>query len=213
MCTSLTSISELTEAIGEPSILIGHRIIADGDEKALFPEEAVHFQSAVSKVRRQSGAARLVARELLGRLGFRDAVILKAASGAPLWPEGIAGSLAHDQYTALAAVARKADYLALGVDIEPAEALPDNLVDLIATAAERSRYGQPFLRSRQLFAAKEAVYKAIYPLDGHFLDFHDIEVDLNMQMARTSYGRTAAIKVLSGSHVVALAFLKSAQPF
>src|SRR5262249_52829756 len=142
-------------------------------------------------------------------LGYKETPILKAASGAPVWPEGVSGSLAHDEHTALAAVARQADYLALGVDIEPAEALPDDLIDMIATAAERSAYGEPFLRSRQLFAAKEAVYKAIYPLDGCFLDFHDIEVNLETQTARTSHGRTAMVKVLTGNHVIALAFLKS----
>jgi 4'-phosphopantetheinyl transferase EntD len=206
------SIVALIEAIAEPSILIGYRTIVDGDEKALFPEEAVYFQSAIAKVRRQSGAARIVARKLLSRLGFKDMAILKASSGAPVWPEGAAGSLAHEEHIALAAVTRKADYLAVGVDIEPAEPLPDNLIDIIASPAERSRYGLAFLRGRQLFVAKEAVYKAIYPLDGRFLDFHDIEVDLDVQMARVSYGRTAAVKVLTGSHAIALAFLKSDHP-
>jgi 4'-phosphopantetheinyl transferase EntD len=209
MSVPLNSISELTKAIAEPSILVGHRIITAGDETALLPEEEVYFQNAIAKVRRQSGAARIVARELLERLGFKDMAILKAYSGAPVWPEGAAGSLAHEEHVALAAVARKADYPALGVDIEPVETLPDNLIDIIATPAERCRYAKAFLRGRQLFAAKEAVYKAIYPLDGHFLDFHDIEVDLDAQMARVSYGRTAKVKVLTGSHVIALAFLKS----
>ncbi len=204
----MNSLCELTEAIAEPSILIGHRVIATGDEAALLPEEAVYFQRAIPEVRRQSGAARLVARELLSRWGYQETAILKTASGAPVWPRGVAGSLAHGGQAALAAVARKADYFALGIDIEPAEALPDNLADMIATPVERSRYGPAFLRGRQLFAAKEAVYKAIYPLDGCFLDFHDIEVDLAAQTARASYGRTARVKVLTGSHVIALAFLK-----
>jgi 4'-phosphopantetheinyl transferase EntD len=160
-------------------------------------------------VRGQSGAARIVARRLLTRLNYNDVTITKTSFGAPVWPAGIVGSLAHEGRVALAAVAREADFLAIGVDIEPAEELPDNLVEIIATTAEQSRYGQSFLRGRQLFAAKEAVYKAIYPLDRYFLDFHDIEVELEQQVARVSYGRTVEVKVLSGSHVIALAFLRT----
>jgi len=160
-------------------------------------------------VRRQSGAARIVARRLLSRLNYNDVAITKTSYGAPVWPAGIVGSLAHEERVALAAVARETDFLALGVDIEPAEELPDNLAEIIATPAERSRYGQPFLRGRELFAAKEAVYKAVYPLDRQFLDFHDIEVELEQRVARVSYGRTATVKVSAGSHVIALAFLRT----
>ena len=202
-------VSELIKSIAEPSILIGHRFIEHDDEEALRPEEEVCFQGARPKVRRQAGAARTIARQLLSELNYHDVAISKTSSGAPLWPAGIVGSLAHDERVALAAVARKDDFLALGVDIEPAEELPEELVGIIATPSERSHYGQSLLRSRQLFAAKEALYKAFFPIDHHFLDFHDIEVELQQQEARVSYGRTAAVKVAEGGHVIALAFLRT----
>jgi len=147
------SVSELIKSIAEPSILIGHRFIVNGDEDALRLEEAVCFQGAISKVRRQAGAARIVARQLLSRLNYNDVAIAKASSGAPLWPAGIVGSLAHEERVALAAVARKADFLTLGVDIESAEDLPEGLVGIIATPTEQSWYGHGFLRGRRLFAA------------------------------------------------------------
>jgi len=205
------SVSELIRSIAEPSILIGHRLIIHGDEGALRIEEAVCFPGAVSQVRRQAGAARIVARQLLSRLNYEHVAIAKTSSGAPLWPAGIVGSLAHDERVALAAVARKGDFLALGVDIEPAEELPEDLVEIIATDTERSRYGQSILRGRRLFAAKEAVYKAIFPIDQCFLDFHDIEVELQQQVARLSYGRTAAVRVSDGNYVIALAFLRNSR--
>jgi 4'-phosphopantetheinyl transferase EntD len=205
------SVSELIRSIAEPPILIGHRFIVQGDEGALRLEEAVCFQGAISKVRRQAGAARIVARQLLSRLNYEDVAIAKTSSGAPLWPAGIVGSLAHEERVALAAVARKDDFLTLGVDIESAEELPKDLAGIIATSSERSRYGESFLRCRQLFAAKEAVYKAIFPLDQCFLDFHDIEVELEEQVARVSCGRTVSVKVSEGSHVIALAFLRSSR--
>ena len=130
----LSSICELTKELSENSILISHRFIIEGDEEALLPEEAVYFRNALSKVRRRSGAARIVARELSSRLNCDDVPITKSPSGAPVSPTGVVGSLAHEVQIAVAAVAQKSDILALGVDIEPADDLPDNLVNVIATA-------------------------------------------------------------------------------
>src|SRR3989440_8524351 len=103
-----------------PGIMIGHRLISPGDEHALLPEEAPAFASSVVKVRRASGAARIVARQLLARLGYRQCPLPKAPSGAPIWPAGVVGSLTHDSRVAVAAVATSRDVGALGIDVEPA---------------------------------------------------------------------------------------------
>jgi len=217
MSASTDPLAALMASLAEPGLLIGHRVIAPGDEQALLPNEAAHFRNAIAKVRRQSGAARIAARALLQCLNHpdlaRDVAIAKARSGAPVWPSGITGSLAHDEQVAIAAVARTTNFLALGIDIEPAEDLPGDLVDVVATPAEQSRYPHSLLHSRQLFAAKEAVYKAVHPLDQIFLDFHDIDVNLEQQTAHVRYGRTLHVKVMSASHVVALASIKAGHSF
>ena len=180
-----------------------------------MPSEADLFSHAAASVRRRSGAARSVARVLLERLHHGAVAILKAPSGAPIWPRGIVGSLAHDDTMAVAAVARAADVSCLGIDIEAAEPLPGELAELISTRTERLRYGKGFLQGRQLFVAKEAVFKAVYPGDGIFLDYKDIEVDLERLEARTSYGRKVRIEVAVASHVLALAYQegeRAAQP-
>jgi 4'-phosphopantetheinyl transferase EntD len=61
------------------------------------------------------------------------------------------------------------------------------------------------LRGKLLFTAKEAVYKACYPLDRVFLEFHDIEVDLAGHQAVTKTGRVVALRYGVSSHVLALA--------
>jgi 4'-phosphopantetheinyl transferase EntD len=206
-------ILDVMAAIGAPGILIDHRFISAGDEGELLASEAFHFQKARQESQRQSGAARAVARELLSRLGHGGAAILKSPSGAPVWPEGVVGSLAHDDRVALAAVARARDFAGLGIDIEPDEDLPAEMVDLVATPAERSRYDRNFLRGRALFVAKEAVFKAVHPLDGVFLDFQDIEVDVENQVAQVRSGRAVRVKVKASGqiagHVAALAFIPS----
>jgi 4'-phosphopantetheinyl transferase EntD len=188
-------------------VLIGHRRIAVGDEHALLQAEATPVATSALKVRRQSGAARIVARKLLKALGEPNAALPRSPSGAPVWPPGIVGSIAHDDEVAVAAVVRSGHVRSLGIDVEPAHALPHELVPIVATASERARYNTAVLESRILFCAKEAVFKALYPLCGLFLDFHDIEIDLGAGSARVRHWHGARISFTEAPRVVALAVI------
>jgi 4'-phosphopantetheinyl transferase EntD len=201
------SLQPALDALAPPGVIIGHRLISPGDEHALLPEEATAFASSVVQVRRASGAARIVARELLARLGYPQTALPKARSGAVIWPAGVVGSLAHDARVALAAVAADGKVSALGVDVEPAEFLPSELLDMVATARERRKIADDPYRGRLLFVAKEAVYKAVYPLDQTFLEHHDVEVSLAERTAVTRTGRTVQLRFCTTTHIVAVAFL------
>ncbi len=107
MTSGSQPLQQMIDALAPPGILVGHRLIAPGDEFALLPEEAGAFASSVVKVRRASGAARIVARELLRQFGRAPRAVPKSASGAPAWPDGIVGSLAHDAEVAIAAMASR----------------------------------------------------------------------------------------------------------
>src|SRR3954468_24371249 len=91
-----SQLARAIEAMSVPGILVDHRLIADGDELALLPEEMPAFAASVIKVRRASGAARIAARTLLARFGRVPQAILKSTAGMPVWPDGMVGSLAHD---------------------------------------------------------------------------------------------------------------------
>ena len=78
-----SSFQSAIDELSLPGIMIGHRLISPGDERALMPEEAPAFAASVVEVRRASGAARIVARELLARLGHPDCALPKSPSGAP----------------------------------------------------------------------------------------------------------------------------------
>jgi 4'-phosphopantetheinyl transferase EntD len=190
------------------AIRVGHRNISSGDENALRPEESVYFRNAAIVVQRQSGAARLIARKLIWDLCGVSPAILKSPSGAPVCPPGIAVSLAHHGNVAVAAVAKTTEILSLGIDIEPATPLPTELVEIVSTATERLRYGKLVCQRRDLFVAKEAVYKAAHAIDGIFLDFQDIETNFDDGTARVCYGRTFVLsKIDVGTHVAALAHI------
>jgi 4'-phosphopantetheinyl transferase EntD len=194
------------EQLAVPGIAIGHRLISPGDEHTLLPEETVTSPSA--KSRRASGAARVVARELLAGAGLQNCAIPKSSSGAPLWPPQIVGSLAHDSDVAVAAVAPHREFVGIGIDIEPAEALPIELLATIATPLERSALATYVYDGRLLFAAKEAVYKAVAGLDQIFLDHRDVEVDFGERKALVRNGRTVELRFGMSSHLLVLAFIR-----
>ncbi len=149
------------------------REIAPGDEAA-FVDPAEPLAR-----RRASGAARLAAREALASLdGPADATLPRSPGRFPLWPAGFVGSLAHDGSLAVAAVARAQHMAALGVDLELAEPLPDDVAGIALFGPERREAASDPARGRLIFAAKEAVYKAINPLEGSQLEYEDIAVDL-----------------------------------
>jgi 4'-phosphopantetheinyl transferase EntD len=198
------SLQQAIVALAPPGLLIGHRVISPGDEFALLDAEAAAMAAVAVDRRRASGAARHVVRGLMTRLGYARLPVLKEAFGAPVWPAGLTGSMAHDERIAVAAVGLRRDFAAVGIDVEPAVPLPADMLDLIATPRELRAINDP-LDGKLLFAAKEAVYKAVHPRDGVFLEFHDIEVDLAGGSATTCTGRALTLRHCVASHVVMLA--------
>jgi len=192
-----------------PGIAIGHRVISPGDESTLMPEETAKFARSVTQVRRASGAARLVARRLLADVGFPGRAIPNAGSGEPIWPVSVVGSISHDSRVAVAAVALRSHIRALGIDVEPAENLPPDLLDVVATPQERADISSDPYRGRLLFAAKEAVYKAVYPLDRVFLDHHDVSINLMQGQAIVRNGRILELCFCAAGHIVVVAFQRA----
>jgi 4'-phosphopantetheinyl transferase EntD len=200
-------LQDAIERLALPGVMIGCRSIMPGDECALLPGEA--FYSPDPMVRRPSGAARIVARELLC---LPECAIPKRSSGAPIWPRGTVGSLAHDSAVAVAALASQREFASIGIDIEPAEALPPGVVETIATPREQLSLNAYVYGGRLLFVAKEAVFKAVADRDHIFLDYHDVEVDLAKREAVVRNGRSVELRFCISTHLLALAFVRRVYP-
>ncbi|WP_417210582.1 4'-phosphopantetheinyl transferase family protein [Antarctobacter sp.] len=192
-----------------PGLLIACRHIAAEDGGGLWPEETEIFRNSVPKVRRQSGAARIVARDLMQRIGHGPAAIPRVRGGPPRWPDGLVGSLAHDAEFAVAALSTTIRCRGLGIDIEPAIPLPLGIETRVATPEEQLRYPPAVLSSRLLFVVKEAVYKAVNPIDGVPLGFQDVQVNLEAMTCRTTSGWEVGIRYITRPSICALAILSN----
>ena len=147
----------------------------------LYPAEAAVITAAVDKRRREFTTGRWCARQALARLGVAPAPILPGDRGAPGWPPGVVGAITHCAGYRAAAAARRGAVIAVGIDAEPDEPLPDGVLDVVSLPEERARLaaGIPAVHGdRLLFAAKESVYKAWFPLTGRWLGFEDARIDL-----------------------------------
>jgi 4'-phosphopantetheinyl transferase EntD len=156
----------------------------DDPDATPFPEEEAAIREAVEKRRREFVTARACAREALAKLGLPSQAVPVGPRGAPQWPPGIVGSITHCDGYRGCAVARSHDLVALGIDAERDEPLPHGVLGDVALAEERQMLralarSDPSLNwDRLLFSAKEAVYKAWYPLAESWLGFEDAIVSI-----------------------------------
>ncbi|WP_432486071.1 4'-phosphopantetheinyl transferase family protein [Kineococcus esterisolvens] len=154
---------------------------ADVELADVLPQEVQLLGLAGSRERAQSVTVRRCAQEAVAALGASCGVLPRRASGEPGWPPGLVGSLTHCAGYRGAAVARARDALSLGIDAEPHEALSPGLLGLVASPEEAAA-----LRSaprgvhgdRVLFCAKEAAYKAWWPLTRRWLGMLHVEAEL-----------------------------------
>jgi 4'-phosphopantetheinyl transferase EntD len=168
-----------------PAVVECAEMFSDPPDAELFPEEEAILARAVDKRRREFATARTCARRALARLGVAPAPILRGERGAPQWPPGIVGSITHCAGYRAAAVAPVGDVLTIGLDAEPDDVLPAGVLRAISLPGERDRLdelsaapGGPSW-DRLLFCAKEATYKAWFPLAGRWLGFEDADITIS----------------------------------
>ena len=151
----------------------------------LYPQEETLLRRAVASRRIEFGTARWCARQALAKLGVPPAPILPGPRGAPSWPAGVAGSMTHCAGYRAAALAHSRDFAAIGIDAEPHGPLPDGVRDVIASQEEQLALTELAATAPEaswdklLFSAKEATYKAWFPLAQRWLGFKDALISIN----------------------------------
>ena len=93
------------------------------------------------------------------------------------------GSLTHCEGYRGAVVARRERVRSVGIDAEPHDVLPKGVLDAISLPAERSAMSalpRGLHWDRILFCAKEATYKAWFPLTQRWLGFEDAHITFDV---------------------------------
>jgi len=153
--------------------------------RGLFGAEEAAIATADPRRQAEFAAGRECAHAALAELGGPAEAVPPGRAGEPRWPAGIVGSLTHCAGYRACAAARTQTVPAIGIDAEPARRpLAAGLIETVATGAERRwladlRAARPELPwDLLLFCAKEAVYKAWFPLTGRRLGFADVLAEL-----------------------------------
>jgi 4'-phosphopantetheinyl transferase EntD len=147
----------------------------------LMPGEVLPH--AVPARLREFAAGRHAARMAMQAAGLPAVALPMGADRAPLWPDGVIGSLTHTRSLCLAVAGQAGAPSGIGIDLEPATPLQRNLWDSILLPEEqialmRAPVDQRGLLAKTVFSAKEAAYKAQYPTSRTLFGFEVMVIEL-----------------------------------
>jgi len=177
----------------------------------LFPEEEQAVGNSVAKRRIEFAGGRYCARMAMAKLGHSPCGIPSGPDRAPVWPLGLVGSITHSTDFCAAVVARSDCFRTVGIDAEPIDAIPAELVEEILRPDEAGEFNSearpdgadwPTL----YFCLKEAAYKAFYPTYRRIIGFQDmrVRVDLDARrfLAELPGLSASGIPIFQGKYVV-----------
>lgn len=182
---------KLVRAILDHRIAVAESKIpeTEGVELQLLPGESTIVHHA-SKIRRcQFSVGRMLCRRAMGELGFPASAVLQDNVRAPVWPNGIVGSISHSDNWCAAAVARQENIRSLGIDVEPMSPIEEELWPIFCTDREldwiRSLHAvDRGLGVKLIFSAKESFYKAQYPLTRKFCEYDAASIKFDLRAGR-----------------------------
>jgi 4'-phosphopantetheinyl transferase EntD len=169
-----------------PDCVAAAELYTDPPDLVPLPDEEPLIARSVAKRRNEFVTVRHCARLALGQLGVPPAPILKGDKGEPRWPDGVVGSLTHCEGYRGAVVGR---VRSVGIDAEPHDVLPDGVLDAVSLPAERHELASMpdgLHWDRILFCAKEATYKAWFPLTRRWLGFEDAHIVFDVDSTGTA---------------------------
>lgn len=157
-----------------PSDVVAH-VWTDTHVPALAGVEASGVERAVPSRRDEFARGRGCARRVLAALGHADTPVPVGPDRAPVWPEGVVGSITHTDGFVAAAGADARAVAALGVDVEHIRPLEADVTALVLTPEDAKRRDRPEW-DVLAFSAKESVHKSVHPATGVWLDFLDVSI-------------------------------------
>jgi 4'-phosphopantetheinyl transferase EntD len=164
-----------------PEKVATHLLDLRRESGAVHADEEQYVRNAGSRRRVEFAGGRFCSRQAFVRLGVKPCAVGRREDGAPVWPDGLVGSISHTDVYCGAVVARRADYRYLGLDIEKVGSLERECWPIVLTGVEREQCATLPARAVNryaalVFSAKECVFKSLYPVSGVFLEFHNLSI-------------------------------------
>lgn len=135
----------------------------------LLGNEPQLLDGAVSRRQHEIIGGRVLARRAMVELGYPAQAVGQQPNGAPIWPSGLCGSIAHSHVDVVVALASSAEIRSVGIDIDDGRNLgaaihqagrPEEVQALLAHPLAGDNEGA----ARLLFSAKEALFKCQSPV-------------------------------------------------
>jgi len=164
-------------------------LLPEGVEHAVdvIPKQAI-FEYVVEEERLSTAggyrkceftAGRACARAALEKAGFSRGPILPDADGVPLWPEGALAAISHSRGYCAAIASRTSDYRTLGLDLEKTNRLSPAAIRRTVHPSEQLYVQDDQKKASLIFCAKEAFFKAQFPVWQTHANFHDLELEVD----------------------------------
>lgn len=152
--------------------------------EALPLEEREVSRGFAPKRQREFATGRTLARRALAAMGQPEVAIPIGPHRAPVWPEGVVGSISHTSELCAVVLASRLDFSSVGLDLEHQDAADEETWSGILTASERQVVeARPAEERRRLatllLSAKECFHKLQNPLTKVMLDFLEVEIELS----------------------------------
>lgn len=152
-------------------------------------EESACLPRAAPKRLREFAAGRAAAHRAMRGLGGPARPVRIGPDRAPVWPDGLIGSISHCDTACLAAVAATSDIRAMGLDVEEDTDLDHDLIACVCTTTERAWLSslpaaQAGRMAKLIFSAKECAYKCQYGPSRTLVGFDRFEITPDPQTGR-----------------------------
>jgi 4'-phosphopantetheinyl transferase EntD len=170
----------------DPRIAIAEAPLT-GEPPDLLADEALSVAAAVPRRRLEFAMGRDCARRAMVVLGHAKAPLPRGQDRMPIWPDDLVGSITHTDAWAAAAVARRDEgFVAIGIDLEPADELAPDLWETVCTPAEQATLAAVLgvtqgVAAHIVFGMKEAAFKCQFPISRTMLEFADLAIDVDVE--------------------------------
>lgn len=178
-----------------------------------WPVEAAAVARAVPHRQAEFAAGRAAARAALAAAGLPEAAIPAGEDRAPVWPEGVVGSITHGEDIALAVAAPLAVAAGLGLDVESDVPLPGDVLSEICDGEECAWIAgqvEPLRWARLIFVAKEAAFKCQYPASRSLFGFETMQVQVRPDAGRLLARFTREVPPFAAGTLIGGRFVRTA---